>query len=254
MPYLRMIREAAFTAFISGRTRADYALRIRRCASADVGPVLPLGADGLALGQQTFAAGKRSYVVLGAINRYKNQDRVFAAFRHLWREGFDGSLVMIGLVHDPTAEGWLREAGREPRFRHLADASDEQVRAELRDARATIFVSEVEGFGLPPVESLFAGIPVIVTAGTPSIADLPAGGQIRLASADVPAVAAAVCSLADDAAAARLWREAASLQLSTWREFARCTADWIHECRRESVDSLEGDTSSSRPRSPSCGH
>src|SRR6266540_1766372 len=27
MPYLRMIREASFTAFISGQTRADYALR-----------------------------------------------------------------------------------------------------------------------------------------------------------------------------------------------------------------------------------
>ena len=145
----------------------------------------------------------------------------------MWNAGFDGELVLIGRVFGVDSSGWLKDAGSDPKFRHLVDVSDEVIRIELSKARATIYVSGVEGFGLPPVESLHAGIPVIVTKSIPSIADLPHEGQIRLSSATVSEIAGAVQVTADDEAASRLWEQAAMLKLATWRDFAVRTAEWI---------------------------
>lgn len=228
MPYLQLVRDARRTAFISDKTRSDYASRIRRYAD-DCGPVLPLGADGLGLERQRFAPTKRSWIAIGAINGNKNQDRILAAFQKLWRDGFDGSLVLIGRVYGMHTPEWLRQVGEEPRFRHLIDPLDAIIAAELSNARATIYVSEIEGFGLPPLESLYAGIPVIVTTSIPSIRDLPSAGQIRLADADISEIAAAVRKTADDAAAERLWKEATTLRLAKWCDFARLVREWIEE-------------------------
>lgn len=227
MHYVRMVRGARCTAFISGQTRSDYIHRIRRTVSPEAGPVLPLGADGLDLEKQSFSAAKNAWVAVGAINGNKNQDIIFEAFRRMWDAGFTGELVMIGRVFGVDSSKWLDVALTYPRFRHLIDVPDEIIRRELRRARATIYVSSVEGFGLPPVESLHAGIPVIVTESIPSIADLPPDGQIRVGEVTVTAIGEAVRVTADDASAARLWREASTLQLTTWRDFSHSTAAWI---------------------------
>jgi glycosyltransferase involved in cell wall biosynthesis len=237
MHYLQLVREATKTAFNSRQTRAEYSARVKRCQVAECGPVLPLGADGLSLERQSFSPTKRSWVVVGAINGNKNQDKIFAAFQKLWRNGFRGNLVLVGRVYGADSTSWLKEAAREPSFRHIIDVPDETLRDELRNARATIYVSEVEGFGLPPVESLYAGIPAIVTSSIPSISDLPPSGQIRLTSAEVHEIAAAVEATADDITAERLWHEAAALRLSTWRDFAVHIATWIEEEHRH--DSLK---------------
>lgn len=229
MHYVRMVRGARCTAFISGQTRSDYIHRIRRTVSPEAGPVLPLGADGLDLEKQSLSPDKNAWVAIGAINGNKNQHIIFEAFRQMWDAGFTGELVMIGRVYGVDSSKWLDEALTYPRFRHLVDVPDEIIRRELRRARATIYVSSVEGFGLPPVESLHAGIPVIVTEGIPSIADLPDDGRIRLKDVTVTAIRDAVRTTADDASAARLWQEAATLHLTTWRDFAHSTAAWIED-------------------------
>jgi glycosyltransferase involved in cell wall biosynthesis len=226
MPYLQLIRAASRAAFISGQTRVTYWERIKR-DDPNCGLVLSLGANGLSLERQFFRPDKRSWVSIGSIDGRKKQESIVRAFRELWNNGFDGELVLIGRVYEHAECAWLNVALQDARLRHLAGVADEAVRAELRRARATIYVSDVEGFGLPPVESLYAGIPVIVTSNVPSISDLPPAGQIRLASAEVHEIAAAVEATADDATAERLWDEAATLQLSTWRDFAVRTATWM---------------------------
>ena len=225
MPYLQLVRDARRTAFISAKTRSDYE-RIRGCA-ADCGPVIPLGADGLSLEPQSFRSNWRTWVTIGSIDGRKNQENIVGAFRELWGKGFDGELVLIGRVFESASSAWLRDALKDPRLRHLADVADEVVRAELRRARATIYVSEVEGFGLPPVESLYAGVPVIVSSSVPSIVDLPHDGQVRLPSADVRGLVDAIRITGDDETAIKLWEEARLLQLTTWRDFANQVLMWV---------------------------
>ena len=109
----------------------------------------------------------------------------------------------------------------------LGAAPDAMVRDCLRRARALLFPSEGEGFGLPPVEALFCGIPAIVAAGLPALEGVSALGQIRLSPPDAGGVAAALRAVFDDAAAARLWADAARLRLGTWREFVEGVAVWL---------------------------
>ena len=129
--------------------------------------------------------------------------------RLLWREGVDFRLVLIGAVEpDALAEqALLRRLAGEERLVCLGAAPDAVVReAYLGRARALLFPSEGEGFGLPPVEALFCGIPVIVAAGLPALEGVPPLGQIRLSPPDRDNVAAALRTLFDDGAASACGR------------------------------------------------
>ena len=238
MPYLQLVRDAAAVAFISTQTRIDYANRIRRDSRAR-GPVLPLGADGLSLERQTFDTAKRTWVSIGSIDGRKNQDKIVRAFHQLWANGFDGRLVLIGRVFEHSEPEWLNVARPHRNFKHISHVPEAEVAAELSRARATIYVSSVEGFGLPPVESLYSGIPAIVTSNIPSIQDIAGSGQVRLDSADPDGIAAAVSLTADDGWARRLWDEAATLTLGRWADFAEQAFRWITSIARLQPGTLE---------------
>lgn len=228
MPYLRLLTRAHSVAAISGRTRDAFAARVMRgrARPGQVGPVLPLGADGLRMPREAWRAERRGFVCLGTLDARKNQHVVAEAFIGLWEAGLDVPLTVCGRALEGADLGWVDAARRYPGFTWLDDASDEEVAALLAGARATIYVSEAEGFGLPPVESLHAGIPVIVHDGLPSVAELPPGGLRRISQVTAEAVAAAVLALVDDAACEALWAEAAEVATPTWRAFAGLAAAW----------------------------
>lgn len=227
MPYLRALRAVDELAFISERTRADCAGRILRRPCA--GPVIPMGGDGLGLERLAFDPARRTFVMLGTIEQRKNAAAAMRAFRGLWAEGHDVELVMIGTTDpDSTEEMHLLEGlGAERRFRHLRHLSDAGVRAELRRARALLFPSEGEGYGIPPMEALHAGMPVIIAASLPAVAGQPGLGQVRLQQVTPGTIAEAVRRMLDDDTAARLWHEAGQLHVLGWAEFARHVARWV---------------------------
>ena len=226
MRYLRLANRAPHIAYISEQTRQNHARRLLRGQDAR-GPVLPLGADGLLLERQTWHADRLAFVALGSLDGRKNQHLIAAAFLQLWQAGHDIPLIIVGRAFAGLDLGWIDEARRFPQFRWVDGASDEEVRQLLRSARCTIYVSEAEGFGLPPVESLAAGIPVIVSASCPSVSMLPPAGMRRVEPVTSNRIAAAVLSLKDDTAAEELWAEAASIRLGTWQEFAKATVAWL---------------------------
>jgi glycosyltransferase involved in cell wall biosynthesis len=122
----------------------------------------------------------------------------------------------------------INQLQHERRFHYLGHASDSAIRDVLRQVRATIFVSAEEGFGIPPFESLAAGIPVIASATLPSVNDLPEGGYLKIAPVSPATIGAAVEYLSVDANAARLWEEAGKLPIPTWRDFVSHLSDWLH--------------------------
>ncbi len=227
MPYLRALRTVPNLAFISERTRQDCAERVVR-RPLD-GPVIPMGADGLGLERQRFDARRRSFVMLGTIEHRKNALAVLEAFQALWQDGLDAELVLIGaLAPEATKEARLMQAlQHEPRFRHLRGLPDSGVREELRRARAMLFPSIGEGYGIPPMEALHAGIPVVISDTLPAIEGQPALGQLRLSTVTPSTVAAAVQTLSDDDAAAALWHDAARMRVPTWADFAASMARWV---------------------------
>ncbi|HYZ63892.1 MAG TPA: glycosyltransferase [Acetobacteraceae bacterium] len=227
MPYLQAMRSVRHLAFISEATRRDCVTRILRRPVG--GPVIPLGADGLGLERQRFDPGRRDIVVLGAIEPRKNAAPVMLAFRRLWAEGSHSRLIMIGAPEKDALEerALLRELAGDDRFRHFENLPDAGVRAALSGARALLFPSVAEGYGLPPTEALASGVPVIVSAGLPALQGMPALGQVRLDAINPETIADAVRLVMDDAEARRLWDGAAGMRLPTWRRFAAAVADWV---------------------------
>ena len=148
----------------------------------------------------------------------------------MWREGVDAELLMIGLASPTDAErevATMRTLEGEPRFQHWSGVPDQVVRDALRGARALLFPSVGEGFGIPPMEALHSGIPVIISDTLPAVAGQPALGQIRLGAVTAEAIAGAVRATLDDAACARLWAEAAEMRVPGWADFARGVARWV---------------------------
>ena len=74
-----------------------------------------------------------------------------------WQEarGFRGEIDLIGGLpkHElsPARPGW----------RHLPRVEEEEYRELLRRARALVYFSDYEGFGMPPVEATLAGVAAV---------------------------------------------------------------------------------------------
>jgi len=146
------------------------------------------------------------------------------------RSGVTLPLVIAG------PQGWSGTAdagdaaGRARDNVHFVGAVNDAALAGLY-AGATLFayVPLVEGFGLPPVEAMHAGVPVIASDAVPSVAD---AAQLVDAT-DVDAIAAAFDRVTTDVdlrthlveagrrrSAVLTWAEAAKRHLALWEEVA----------------------------------
>lgn len=236
MPYLDVLLAARRLAFISRATQAAFVNRIRRHGGSD-GTVLPLGADALLtdgnLPPQVFHPDRRLFVALGSIDGRKNQDLIALAFARLRASGVPVRLAIVGGVFENRrARGQAAIvkaiAAADPAgVCHVSDASDAEIAALFAEARATIYLSDAEGYGLPPVEGLAAGIPAIVAGEVPSVTELPQRGWAYLPTLSVEALVQVVERLNDDQRAFALWADAATLDLPTWRGFGVAVAAWL---------------------------
>ncbi|TDQ31977.1 glycosyltransferase [Phyllobacterium brassicacearum] len=227
--YFRLIFSMAYTAHISQETKESY----ERYAGSRPWPlpVLHLGADGIIIERQHFHPSRKSFVCLGSIEERKRQIDILRAFQRLWDTDVPAELVFVGrnTAHTNAAlPRMVKELSASvPYFHHYESASDDEVAKLLSSARATIAASTVEGYGLPAIESLYAGIPVIVSETMPSTRRLPETGQIRFRPKSPDQIANAVKSMLDDAEAERVWKQAAAADLPVWRDTAMQVHDWI---------------------------
>jgi glycosyltransferase involved in cell wall biosynthesis len=135
------------------------------------------------------AEGVRFLFVGGMIPR-KGPDLLLRA----WLEAFDGREDVTLIVKDFGATGVyargdrsdLREhveAGRLPRIVHLEDELDDDEMAALyRSAHVLVHPYRGEGFGMPVLEAMACGIPVVVTGGGPTDEFCPEGAGWRIPS------------------------------------------------------------------------
>jgi len=138
-----------------------------------------------------FEEGVPVLLNVGWLDPRKNQLRLFDAFSHLLRMGRPARLLLVGKLGvggDPILERLARD---EELSRHVvvrSDLSDAELDYCFHHARALIYPSLAEGFGLPLVEALSRGLPAFVS-DIPSFRELAHDFAVFFDPHDPPAMA-----------------------------------------------------------------
>lgn len=133
------------------------ALRARVPSVAGRLTVLPNGVSLPLLDCRPQTAKDRVLVHLGSPRPHKRSLEAIIWSRRFLDEEQDFTLIVTGEL-SPAAEA----AARHPRIvRHRQVMTNLEVATLLRDARAVVFPSIMEGFGLPPVEAACMGTPSV---------------------------------------------------------------------------------------------
>ena len=169
----------------------------------------------------------RYLLAVGTLEPRKNLARAITAFKRLPKPFRDHyPLVIAGM------KGWINhefEAAVTPLIEQgevkiLGFVRDEDLNALYSGARLLIYPSIYEGFGLPPLEAMASGTPVI-TANCSSLPEVVGNSGIQVDPYDSDAIQTALMSLIeDDALHQRL--STASVERAktfTWRRTAEET-------------------------------
>ncbi|MGE9295003.1 MAG: glycosyltransferase [Puniceicoccales bacterium] len=162
----------------------------------------------------------------GILEPRKNQTASLAAARILHEQGVDFRLGFVGRVNPhygkPITQAIRKAAKAGVPAKHHGKISDDELAALYREARFTLLPSRAEGNGLPVLESLWQGLPVICS-NLPAAQDWAEGASVRVVDPLTPESLAAAMRdwLEDDAAYAEAVRHARGIALPTWRECAQ---------------------------------
>jgi glycosyltransferase involved in cell wall biosynthesis len=139
---------------------------------------------------------------LGTLEPRKNLDVLLDAYATLVRASRRVPLLVIAGGASPDARSWLQRIARDPlkdHIRYTGYVAEEQRESLYAGARALVLPSVDEGFGLPVLEAMSAGVPV-VTSNRGSLPEVVGGAGVLLDPADVSAWADAIERLTTDAA------------------------------------------------------
>ncbi|WP_345814231.1 glycosyltransferase family 1 protein [Paraburkholderia sp. PREW-6R] len=130
--------------------------------------VVPLGADHLdavapdeSVLREHNLQSKRFVLAVSSMNPTKNFGRILEAFRQLNDPDMD--LVIVGMKNS-TVFGDVQDLqGVAPNIKAVGYISDEKLKALYQHAHCFVYPSIYEGFGIPPLEAMRSGCPVVVS-------------------------------------------------------------------------------------------
>lgn len=175
-------------------------------------------------GSVPSSAGARSYLMVGTIEPRKGHADVLDAFERLWAAGGDQRLLVIGKI-GWHAETFMARARTHPqlnrRLHLIHDADDATLATAMAQADALLMASSLEGFGLPLVEALSAGRPVLAS-DIPVFREIAGDAALFFRCGDAAAIAAAVSAFEADP-----WRWQAAARSFRWRDWHSATATFL---------------------------
>jgi glycosyltransferase involved in cell wall biosynthesis len=190
----------------------------------------PQTADRIAAARAAYHLPDRYVLYLGSNKPHKNLARLVTAFceSEVRNQKSEIHLVIAGAwdTRYPEAKQLAIDNNR---IHFLGPVREAELPALYSGALAFVFVSEYEGFGLPPLEAMACGTPVIASRAS-SLAEVIGGAGLLVDSHDVSAIAAALERVVSDAAvradlqrrsleraAAFTWERTAAQTLAVYR-------------------------------------
>lgn len=119
-----------------------------------------------AAGVESLAERKRQLVIVSNVTEHKRQHMLIEATAALRARGVkDATCRIIGRVFSPAYEARMRarvrELGLESAVTIEGGRSGAEVERALRESRCFGFMSVCESFGIPPLEAMSVGTPVV---------------------------------------------------------------------------------------------
>lgn len=161
----RAVRDGAVihtpSEFVAGEVRDEFGVEPDRVVAIHSG--LPAVTGGTAAAGAALAGGSRYVLALGTVEPRKNLPGLVRAFSAIAAEDHEVRLVVAG------PDGWDQEqfaaaVARSPsrdRIVRLGYVTSEARRDLLAGATVFAYPSRYEGFGLPPLEAMAVGVPVV---------------------------------------------------------------------------------------------
>jgi glycosyltransferase involved in cell wall biosynthesis len=178
--------------------------------------------------RERYALPKRFILCVGTIEPRKNLPTLLEAYAALGQRDRDVGLVIAG------GKGWLydeffdrlRSLNLGDRVRLTGYVPEEDLPALLNAATVFAFPSEFEGFGLPPLEAMACGVPVLCSDAS-SLPEVVGEAGVQLPPHDVRAWAEALGRVLQDEQL-RAGLRARGLERArafTWEKTARRTLE-----------------------------
>lgn len=170
-------------------------------------------------------ADTRYLLSVGSLEPRKNLPGLLRGWRQaLPRLPDDLELVIAGAPGRASVFADARVDDLPPRVRMVGRVSDELLPSLYAEAEWFIYLSLYEGFGLPPLEALACGTPVIVS-DIPVFREVTADASIAVNPEDTQAIADTLLQAATDSASRKTLAEQGLRQAAKfdWQETARRT-------------------------------
>lgn len=188
--------------------------------------VVPLGVDPGAPGDPDADADRLAalgvaapyLLYLGSVLPRRRVDLVIGAFARVAARRPELQLVLAGenrLRHPRELGRWIAASGCAERIVKIGYVAEEDLGALYRRAELTYYLSEYEGFGLPPLESLAAGTPAVVARGL-ALDDLWPDYPYRVPRLELDDVAGLTRRALDGAAERRSLGEEGRARAARW--------------------------------------
>lgn len=164
------------------------------------------GPAGVPARGRALAGGHPYVLAVGTIEPRKDLPTLVEAMGRLWADGHDTRLVLAGPDGwgTPDLEQAMARTGAAHLVHRLGYVTDAERADLLAGATCLAYPSRYEGFGLPPLEAMAQGTPVVATS-IGAVTEVCADAALLVPPGDPDALAAALASvLADEAVAARL--------------------------------------------------
>jgi O-antigen biosynthesis alpha-1,2-mannosyltransferase len=152
----------------------------------------------------TYGLPFRYLLCVSNRKRHKNEFRTVEAFA---RSGLAGNIHLV-FTGNPTAELVKRidQFRVSPSIHFLGVVPEEKLPCLYRGAEALVFVSLYEGFGLPVLEAMACGIPV-VTSNRTALLEIAGDAAVLVDPTSVPQVVEAMVEITTDTLLCQRLRE-----------------------------------------------
>jgi glycosyltransferase involved in cell wall biosynthesis len=177
----------------------------------------------------------RYILAVGTVEARKDYPTLVRAFDRLAPSHPDVQLVIAGGDGGarPALDAAVAAAHHRSRIVILGRVNDARRDALLHGACLLAYPSRYEGFGLPPLEAMAAGIPVVATTGG-ALPEILGDGAVLVPVADADALAAAMAKVLDDGAARDELVARGQRWVARYR-WSEC-AEGLHALYRDAVD------------------